>query len=904
MKTSFSMLMRRTAALGLLLNLAYPVVIDHPAEAITCTSTVTNTNNSGAGSLRTAMTTGGTICFNIGGGGYQTISPTSALPAIGVAGTVIDGTTQPGYSGVPLIEINGSGAGAGVSGIVVNAGTTTIKGLIVNRFGGDGIILNNNGGNTVQGNYVGTNSAGTAALGNGQSGIGMQTPNNTIGGTSAAQRNLVSGNGGTGIAVTGSGSSGNVIEGNYVGTNAAGTGTIPNGADGVLITQAPNNTVGGTTGVSVGGNCTGACNLLSGNGANGAGIWQSTATGNVIEGNYIGTTPDGLSPLGNHDIGVEAQDAPNNTIGGTSAAARNLISGNGGAGVSLTGTSSTGNNVYGNYIGTDRSGNGSIGNHKMGVNLGSPDGGSSNASGNHIGGITGTTPGGACSGACNVIVSNFWSGIYISGSTGGGNSIAGNFIGVGANGVTPLGNVQDGIGIVGSSSNGIGGPSANARNLISGNGGNGIAVIGGTAGYNRIEGNYIGEATNEANMGNAVSGVALADGIQTAIISNNIANNAQYGIDIYPGGPSPNDGGDADGGPNGTQNFPVLSYAIPLGGSENIAGSLNSLGNTSFNIDFFQSPSCSSSGYGQGRDYMGSTTVTTNASGNASFNVSMPLTIGGMAITATANRMSGSTAVEGSEFSKCVFTPRQHPDGTLIRPAGSSNIFLVEGGATRPIGSGEVLQSYHMSATEFKTATNADTNDPGGSGLYFREGTLIKGSGPNVYVIDQTGPSSWTKRLITNVDFFTALGYTPADVITVPDSALGAPDGATINDASQHPDGTLVKDGNGTIYLLEGGQKRLVGSMPMFITQRYDLNSTKNATSADVARANGSNLNFREGAVVKGSGPNVYIIDDTGSGFAKRRLGSVSAMVELGYSSADVITVADQELPAADGPEI
>src|SRR5262249_34459770 len=157
--------------------------------------------------------------------------------------------------------------------------------------------------------------------------------------------------------------------------------------------------------------------------------------------------------------------------------------------------------------------------------------------------------------------------------------------------------------------------------------------------------------------------------------------------------------------------------------------------------------------------------------------------------------------------------------------------FLVEGGATRSIGSAQVLQSYNMSSAEFKTATNADTNDPGGAGLYFREGTLIKGSGPNVYVIDQTGTSSWTKRLITNVDFFTALAYTAADVIPVPDSALAAPDGSAINDASQHPDGTLVKDSGGTIYLLENGQKRLVGSMPMFVTQRYSLSSTKTATA-------------------------------------------------------------------------
>src|SRR6266576_2663981 len=119
------------------------------------------------------------------GSGYQTINAASGFTVS--HSITIDGTTQPGFSGAPLIEVIGSGAGVGVSGFNVTAGGATIKGLIVNRFGGDGIILNNNGGNTVQGNYVGTNSAGTADFGNGASGIGMQTPNNIIGGTTAAQ---------------------------------------------------------------------------------------------------------------------------------------------------------------------------------------------------------------------------------------------------------------------------------------------------------------------------------------------------------------------------------------------------------------------------------------------------------------------------------------------------------------------------------------------------------------------------------------------------------------------------------------------------------------------------------------------------------------------------------------------
>lgn len=210
-----------------------------------------------------------------------------------------------------------------------------------------------------------------------------------------------------------------------------------------------------------------------------------------------------------------------------------------------------------------------------------------------------------------------------------------------------------------------------------------------------------------------------------------------------------------------------------------------------------------------------------------------------------------------------------------------------------------------MNASEFKTATNADTSSSGGANLYFREGTLIKGSGPNVYVIDQTSPSTWVKRFITSGGFFSGLGYTSADVITVPDSALGAADGPIIGSTTQHPDGILVKDPNGaTVYLIENGQKRLVGSVPMFTSQRYSFTNTKAATATDLGLPNGPNLNFREGAVIKGSGPSVFVVDDTGAGFVKRRIGSVSALNELGYNSSDVIRVIDAELPGADGPEI
>ena len=872
-----------------------------------CSFTVTNTADSGAGSLRAAINSANvasnvdTICFNIAGGAYQTISVGSTIQITQPA--IIDGTTQPGFAGSPVIEINGAGAGAGASGIWVTAGNSTIKGLVVNRFGGDGIILTNNGGNTIQGNYIGTNSSGTAALGNGSSGIGMQSGSNIIGGSSVGQGNLVSGNGGTGIAITGASATLNVVAGNHVGTDASAVYSIKNGADGILLTNAPNNTIGGTTGVTPNGPCTGACNLSSGNGANGIGIWQSLATGNHVQGNYAGTDITGTHALANADIGFEAQDAPNNIIGGTTPAERNIFSGNLGAGVSLTGTSSFGDVISGNYIGPDVTGQVGMGNHKMGVNIGSPtSGGTNNAHDNIIGGTTGVSLGGSCTGSCNVISSNAWNGVFISGTTGGSNQILGNFVGVSASGGLTIGNVLDGIGVVDSSYNSIGNSTAASRNIITGNGGSGVIVTGNSAGSNRIEGNYIGEATNQGDIGNAVNGVTVAGGIQTAILGNNITGSKFLGIDLGGYGVTVNDPGDPDGGPNGSQNTPVLSFAIPYNGGENVVGSLNSLGNTSFRIDFFQSGSCNKYGVGEGHDYLGNTTVTTNALGNASINVLLPIIPKGYAVTATANRMVGATAVEGSEFSHCVSASRTHPDGALIKPAGSNNIFVVESGSLRPIGSVEVLKSYKISFSEFKTATFADIYLPSAPGLYFKEGTLIKGSGPDVYVIDQTSQYTYVRRKITSIDAFVSLGYAAADIIPVPDSALGIADGPPLGVAAQHPDGALVINaGSPTVYLIENGQKRIVGSPGVLISQRISSNMIKPATSGDLTLSQGPNLGYREGTLLKGSAATVYIADDidVGGGTVvsfKRQISSIGAFIELNYGASDIQTIPDSDL--------
>ena len=271
---------------------------------------VTNTNDSGPGSLRQAITNANshsgftdTISFNIRGAGVHTIAPVSPLPAL-TEPVIIDATTQPGYLGSPVIEINGSNAGA-TDGLVL-AGASTVRGLAINRFGGNGLRLTGNG-NTAQSNYIGTDPTGTLDLGNLGNGIQIvDGANNVIGGPQPAVKNIVSGNQGEGIRIDGALATGNVVQGNFVGTNAAGTGAVGNNASGIYIRNAPGNSVIG--------------NVVSGNtrirrdrdlrkrqqfcGGGNAGSQTNNATGNIIQGNLVGTNAVGTGALGNAQRGI------------------------------------------------------------------------------------------------------------------------------------------------------------------------------------------------------------------------------------------------------------------------------------------------------------------------------------------------------------------------------------------------------------------------------------------------------------------------------------------------------------------------------------------------------------------------------------------------------------------------
>ena len=289
--------------------------------------------------------------------GIWTISPATALPAISEP-VLLDASTQPGYS-TPVVVLGGAGAGSSAVGLTLAGGNSTVKGLVIDNFSGDGIDLTTSGGDLIAADYIGTNAAGTAAAANGGSGIVIDSSSNTIGGTATGAGNVIGGNSSDGINIQGSGTTGNLVAGNTIGTNAAGTAALPN-FDGILITTG----AGSTT---VGGTSSGARNLISGN--NRYGVYLAGASSASVQGNWIGLNAAGTGTLSNASGGVAANGGgSNSTVGGTVAGAGNVISGNGqGFAIDNSGGAPTGLVIQGNLVGTDPTGANDLGNTSYGI---------------------------------------------------------------------------------------------------------------------------------------------------------------------------------------------------------------------------------------------------------------------------------------------------------------------------------------------------------------------------------------------------------------------------------------------------------------------------------------------------------------------------------------------------------
>ena len=455
--------------------------------------------------------------------------------------------------------------------------------------------------------------------------------------------------------------------------------------DGIRIEAAANNTIGGASAAER--------NVISGNTAGGYGVFVTgtAATGNKISGNYIGTDAGGLTARGNAACGVGIDSAPNNIIGGSTAAERNIIAGNNQHGVVIVGATASGNKVSGNYIGTDVNGTAAIPNAISGIDLGI--------------GVNNVLIGTNSDGVNDLAERNLISGNLNDGITFGwlptvapfNITVAGNYIGTDVSGTFAIPNGDSALYLsasnnrIGTNSDGVN--DAAERNLLSGNRQSGVTLTSYDANgrsyisaNNVVAGNYIGtQADGVSPLGNGYAGVRLIDartrnntsggtlpaarnviafngnstdvaikgGIRTfsggpgnAFLGNAIFANTGLGIDLGTAGLTAHDPDDTDTGPNQLQNYPVLSAVSPTGV---VSGSLDStLAAAAYpvRIEFFANSTCDPSDHGEGEVFLGAITV--NAPGNFT-TPAFALPAGKQIVTATATDNNGNT----SEFSDC-----------------------------------------------------------------------------------------------------------------------------------------------------------------------------------------------------------------------------------------------------------
>lgn len=691
----------------------------------TLNSVVVNTQDSGPGSLRAALYyafdhPGTTVTFNIPtndpgfSSPYFAIHPTDQLPNL-VHGTILDGSSEPVHSNPfgPSILLSGSSAqsaGTFPNGLKLTGSNCVVRSLVINNWDSSGILIdgikarsntvrgcylgtdssgsfatrnglypisiasgasdNLIGGitaedrniisgsfyqglvirdpgsdrNIVEGNFIGVNAAGTAAIPNAWSGIAIYygARSNQIGGLSPGARNVISGNSNQGIVIANTNSDGNIIEGNYVGLNAAGTVAIPNGWSGINLFSGPRFNI-------IGGASSGAGNIVSGNGNQGVLLQDPGTANNVVAGNFIGLNAAGTAAVPNTYSGVGLfGGATSNTIGGTVVTARNIISGNDNQGIAIGDTNTSGNKIQGNYIGVNPSGTAPLPNLWAGVDI--------------FTGPQGNVIGGTVPGAGNVISGNQGQGVVISQPGTIGNMVQGNLIGLNAAGTAAISNTWSGVELYGAAQSNLIGGNIGARNFISGNGNNGVAISGTNTSFNLVQGNTIGlNRAGTIPIPNAYSGVSLfnaASGNQVGGLAlgtpNLIAGNTYDGVQIFDGSSSDNAvransvfGNGGNGiilydDSNLAQAAPSLSSAV-LTTNTTITGNLTSNPNTTFHLDFYASPAPINQA--QATTYIGSRDVTTGAGGSVGFSLALASPVPkGCIITATATDPAGNTS--------------------------------------------------------------------------------------------------------------------------------------------------------------------------------------------------------------------------------------------------------------------
>lgn len=523
------------------------------------------------------------------------IEVTFSLPSIQEQLT-IQGPNLGGIGGGANIVLDGDGT---FIGLWVSADNCVIRNLTIRHFD-RGITSTNTSGLLIAGNRIGKfgYSGIYPAEGNTKEGIYLtDVIGAVIGGDTAADRNIISGNGQSGILILNSASV--VIKGNYIGTTIDGTAALPNGFEGIRLVGDE------STGNTIGGSIAGRRNIISGNDADGILL---SANNNDVFGNYIGLDVSGTSALPNDGNGiyiyaaVEQPATIGNNIGGTLPGQGNVISGNTSAGIRLVNANT--NLIKNNIIGLNASATAAIPNQD-GIVI-------AKGSANEIGTYE--------TGSGNIISGNQNSGILLTNITVTGTTIRRNFIGTNLSG-NSLPNGGDGIAIEYASETVIGG-GTDFPNVIANNGSDGVEIY----------------------MGN-----------QNTVNYNRINNNGALGIDLLEAsaatGVTVNDLNDVDVGSNDLQNFPILRRVYnPAFGQVTIEGFLNSAKDRNFIIHFYGNSSKDPTGYGEAEAYLGSKGVTTNSEYFAQFTATYSAPTPFECISATATDPYGNT----SELSPCV----------------------------------------------------------------------------------------------------------------------------------------------------------------------------------------------------------------------------------------------------------
>ncbi len=414
-----------------------------------------------------------------------------------------------------------TGFGNGIGVVVLNAGGNTVGGAtakagnVLSGNTGDGVQAVASGGATIENNLIGLAPDGVTALGNTGDGVEMKFSTHII-----VSNNLIAYNA-NGVSSTGSGGNqitgGTIHNNNLDGVLLSDGGNIvssvvitDNNGNGIAVNNSANNTITGDT--------------VTLNNLDGVIITGASATGNLLTGNFIGTDATGTNGLANQNVGVRIVQASGNTLGGATAADRNVISGNFSDGVFLSNDPGA-NTIQGNYIGVAPNGTTSNGNLGDGVEL-------LNSPSQVI--------------TANLIAYNDY-GVYSVGS-GSSQITGGTILHNVADGVylADDGNTVSGVLITDNGGSGVGGYGVNinggANNTITGdtitlNGGGGVLIAGVTATGNTVSGSNIGtDNIGAAGLGNTGDGVYLNGAPSNTVSGNVISGNTGNGVEVNGGG--------------------------------------------------------------------------------------------------------------------------------------------------------------------------------------------------------------------------------------------------------------------------------------------------------------------------------------------------------------------------------